>query len=98
MLLNEIETPDNLKYFTVLAECGRDHKVIAKDPDEAIEEFYAGIKSIIGHELGICGCKGPERPLDRTKVLRPYQVRDHAGNVVKTLTVEDLFRIEKVQK
>jgi len=94
----KIEAPEGFTYFKVLTERGIIHTVLATDPDDAIEAFYRGIKSIIGHTLGICGCNGPERPLDRRKVIRPYEVQDMAGNVIKRLTAADLFRIERVEK
>lgn len=64
-----------LKNYWVFHEKNGYHHVLAKDPRDAIEQYYDGLKSIIGHHLKICPCFGDKR-LDRSKVLRPKQVKD----------------------
>jgi hypothetical protein len=92
---------DNLKYFTVIGEKGTRHHLPALDADDAIEQFYAAIKRIVGHDRGSCAhcnADGIERPLDRRTVIRPLKVLDSTGQTVKVLTVADLIEIEKIQK
>ncbi len=82
---------DKLKYFQVHHEKDGVIFVLAKDGDDAIEAFYNSIESCIGHTLGICGCNGPSKPMDRSKIIRPLKVVDcSTGQVVKILLYPEL--------
>ena len=58
------------RYFQVTHERGA-MMVIAKDKDDAVDQFYESISSVIGHTLKICGCFGDPKPIDR---LEPNQI------------------------
>jgi hypothetical protein len=67
--------------------------VLAKDPKDAIEQYYDSIKSMIGHRLRICSCFETE-PLEserekefRDAVLKPKWVQDKQG---KTWKIEEI--------
>jgi len=61
---------DNKKDFFVYHERGGYIHVIAKDKEDAVEEFYNALHSIMGHQLKICDCYGESKPIDRDKVVR----------------------------
>jgi acetyl-CoA carboxylase carboxyltransferase component len=66
----------DLRAFIVWHEKGGFVHVLASDEEDAIEQFYEAISSMIGHTLKICGCFGEEKPLDRSKVIRPIKVEE----------------------
>jgi len=57
-----------MTHYKLTLENGGSHLVFAETEEEATEAYYESIKSIIGHQLRICGCFGPEQPLDRSKI------------------------------
>jgi hypothetical protein len=57
------------KSFIVVHERGKMH-VLAKDKEDAIEKYYDSLHSMLGHQMGICGCFGNEKPIDRDKVIK----------------------------
>lgn len=63
--------------------------VIANSKQEAEEQYYKSIEGMIGHHLGICGCSGPKRPLDRTKVSQI--VRIDKENFSRLIEIEALL-------
>ena len=66
----------DLLQYRITHEKGGIHTVFAKDPSDAIDQFYNGIKSTIGHHLKICGCFGEEKPLDRSKIVRITKIEE----------------------
>ena len=59
--------------YLVSHENGSMH-VFADSEEEAVDAFYESIESVIGHHLKICGCFGPKKPLDRSKIVRIIKI------------------------
>ena len=59
--------------YVVHHENGGTMQVYATDEDDAIEQYYHTLESILGHHLKICDCYG-KKPIDRSKVARPLRV------------------------
>jgi hypothetical protein len=64
------------RYFKVWKENGGFIFLPAKNEDDAVEEYYDAIRSMIGHAWKICTCYGEPKPLDRSKVVRPIRVEE----------------------
>lgn len=60
--------------FLVINEIGAQINVIAKNKIDAVDQYYNSMKSILGHQMKICGCFGLEKPLDRSKIWKPVRV------------------------
>ena len=59
------------RLFKVIHERGGSIMVYARDQEDAREEYYHAIESIVGHTFKLCTCFNDEaKPIDRTKVLR----------------------------
>lgn len=64
------------KQFRVFHNRGGSISVFAQDKEDAIEEYYRSLESIIGHHLKICGCFGERKPIDRKLVARPTKIEE----------------------
>jgi hypothetical protein len=79
------DTATKLKQFIVWHEKGGYIHVFARDKEDAIDQFYEAIRSMICHTLKICSCFGEEKPLDRSKVIRPIRVEEWNESINRQL-------------
>jgi hypothetical protein len=63
-----------MKLWIVTLENGATHTVYGDDEAAAKEAYWDSLTSIIGHSLGICGCFGPPKPIDRSRFVHPVSV------------------------
>ena len=71
--------------FKVYVDNGSVHTLLAENADDAVEEYYKSVASMIGHHLKICGCFGPKKLIDRSKLSAPNKIEELSGkDVIKT--------------
>jgi hypothetical protein len=79
--------------YWVFHERGGFIHVLAKNPKESIEQFFDSVKSMIGHQAGICSCFPKDDNKEkafRENIIRPILVRDKSGQKWTIQEIEEM--------
>lgn len=62
-----------MKDYKITAEGGQVIYVLAKNKEDAYEEYWKALHSMLAHQDKVCSCFGDEKPLDRSKYSQPVK-------------------------